>query len=98
MLRLSMADGGGADDERAVRDGFGDGSENLGLCQDRGCSNGRTSLVKCRIVWMHQPQLTESEVAHGTRGGPDVERVSRRYENNGEAVGIHGAGLNTKFT
>lgn len=98
VLQLSMADGSGADDERTVRNGFGDGREDFGVGEDCGCSDGRASLAKCRVVWMHQAQMMKAEVAHGTRGRPDVQRVSRRYENHAEAVGVHGAGLNTKFT
>jgi hypothetical protein len=42
--------------------------------------------------------MMKAEVAHSACDRPYVERVSRRYENHGEAVGIHGPGLNTKCT
>ena len=98
VLQLSMADDGGTDDECAVRNGFGDGRENFCIGEHGGCADGRARLAECRIIWVHQAQVMKAEVAHGTRGRPDVQRVSCRYQNYGEAVGVHGAGLNTKFT
>ena len=92
VLQLSMADGGGADDQRTVRNGLGDGCEDLCIGQDGGGSDGRASLAKGKVVWLHQAQISEAKIAHGTRRGPDVQRVSRRYQNDAKTIGIDGAG------
>jgi hypothetical protein len=63
MLQLSMADGGCADDKRAVRNAIGNGCENLRLGQNRGCSDGRASFAKRRIEWLHQAEMMEAEIA-----------------------------------
>ena len=33
-------------------------------------------FAECRVEWIHHPQFRDAEVAHGTSGGPNVERVA----------------------
>ena len=47
----------------------------LGLAQDLVSVYGGTRLLKGDVIWIHQPQTSESEVAHGTRRRANIQRV-----------------------
>jgi hypothetical protein len=83
---LPEADGGGSDDERAVCDGF---AERLELfCpgeQRRGADRG-PRLAKRQLIGVHHAKMEESEIAHGTRSGADVEGIARADEYDAQAV------------
>ncbi len=77
MLRLAAADGGGADNESAIRYGFGDGFELRGLRKHRRGANGGTRFAEGQFVGIHDAKMEEAKVAHGASGGADVERIAR---------------------
>ena len=80
-MRNAVADGGGADDERAVGDGFGDGGEFFGGDEDRSASDGGASLTEGGFVRLDDAHAEEAEVAHGASGRADVQRIARRDQN-----------------
>jgi hypothetical protein len=86
MLQLTEADGGGSDDERAVRDGFGERLELFGAGEQRRRADRGTRLSECQLIGVHHAKMEESEVAHGTRGGADVEGIARTDEYDAQAV------------
>ena len=91
MLQLTLADGGGSDHQRAIRDGFGDGLELFGTGEQRLGANRRARLAKSQLVRVHHAKMEKAEVAHGSGGGPDVERIARGDKNDTQGVGF-GAG------
>ena len=83
---MTEADSGCSDDERAVRDGFGNGLEFFGAGEQRRGADGGTRLAECQLIRVHHAKMEESEVAHGTRGGADVEGIARTDEYYAQAV------------
>ena len=88
MLRLAAADGGGADNERAIRDRFGNCFEFRGLREQRLSANGGTRLAKSPFVGTHREKMEETEVAHGAGRRANVERIARGDKNNPQAIGF----------
>jgi len=86
MLQLTEADGGGSDDKRAVPDGFGEGLEFFGASKQRLGADSGTRLAERQFIGVYYAKLEESEVAHGTRGGADVEGIARTDEYDAQAV------------
>ena len=86
MLQLTEADGGGSDDKRAVRDGFGERLELFGPGEQRRGADRGTRLAKCQLIRVHHAKMEESEVAHRPGGGADVEGIARTDEYDAQAV------------
>jgi len=86
VLQLTEADGGGSDDERAVRDGFGEGLEFFGASEERRGADRGARLAERQFVGVYHTKMEESEVAHGTGGGADVEGIARTDEYDAQAV------------
>ena len=86
MLQVAMTDGGGAHHERAVSDGVGNGSVFLGVPQNLSATYCRTRVAKGAIKRIHNPQVRAPEVAHGAGGRANVERISRRNEDDAQAI------------
>lgn len=88
MLHFTVADGCGANDEGAVRDGFGDGGEFFGGGENRGSADGGARFAEGQFVGIHDAEVEEAEVAHGASGCADIERIARVDEDDAEAVGL----------
>ncbi len=86
MLQIAMTNGGGADYERAVGHSVRDGSVFLGAGQNRSAAHGGTRLAKGAFERIHHSQVRAPEVAHRAGGRADVERISRRNENDAQAI------------
>src|ERR1700741_258535 len=86
VLQLTEADGGGAHDERAVPDGFGEGFELFGEGEQRRGADCRARFAECQFVGVYDTKLEEAEVAHGAGGGADVERIARGDKNDAQAI------------
>jgi hypothetical protein len=72
MLRLATADGGGSDNERAIRDGFGDCFEFFGAGEQRLRPYGGTCFAERQFVGIHDAKMGKTEVAHGAGSSADV--------------------------
>ena len=92
MLELAMADGGGANDQRAVGDGIGDCLEFFRGGQQGGRADGRARLAKRGVEGVDESETLKAEVRHGARRRANVERIARGHQDDTEAVGFHGAG------
>ena len=86
VLQFAAADGGGSNNEAAVRDGLGHGLELRGAGEKRRGSDGGTRLAEGQVVGVHDAKVEESEVAHGASGGAEVERVARGDEDDAQTV------------
>jgi hypothetical protein len=86
VLQLTEADGGGSDDECAIRYGFGDCPELFGTGEQRRGADGGTRLAKSQFIRVHHAKMEESEVAHGASGSADVEGIARTDEDDAQAV------------
>ena len=92
-IEIAFADGGGADDETAVGDGFRKGGEAASLLHDRGCANsGLRDLRVFKLggfegggIVVDDAEVGEAEVLHGAGGGADVAGVTGSDEDYGEA-------------
>jgi len=91
VLHLTLADGGGSDDECAILDGFGEGLELFGAGEQRRGANRGARLAKSQLVGVYYAKMEETEVAHGAGGGTDIERITRADEDDAQAIGF-GAG------
>jgi hypothetical protein len=98
VLRFAAAEGGGADDEGAVSEGFGKGFEFFGAGKNRGGAYGGTGFAKGKFVGVDDAKMEEAEIAHGAGCSADVERVARSDEDDAEAVELVGGGQEEKST
>jgi len=76
VLQLTEADGGGSDDESAVRDGFAEGLELLGASEQRRGADRGARFAKSQLIGIHHTKMEEAEVAHRPGGGADVEGIA----------------------
>jgi hypothetical protein len=90
MVQISSADGGSADDERAIGDGFGHRFELLGTGKHVGCTDRGFRLTEGRRVGIHHAQAENAEIAHRPCGRADVQRVARGDEDDVKAVELSG--------
>ena len=88
MLRFAAAEGGGADDEGAVGNRFGDRLKLFGAGEQRRGTDGGTGFAEGQLVRIDDAKMKEAEIAHGAGGGADVERVARGNEDDAETVGL----------
>ncbi len=86
LFRLPVTARGGADDECAVGHRLRDTVECFGASQQPGCAYRRPRLAERQFVRLHQAQVTESEIAHGSGGRADVQRIARGYQHYAQAV------------
>ena len=86
VLRVAAANGGGADDERAVRDGFGKTVERFGAGEKRRGAYGGACFAKSQLVRIHDRKMEEAKVAHGAGGGADVKRIARVDEDDAQVI------------
>ncbi len=87
VLGEAVAKGGGADDERAVSDGFSEGGELFGALQHLGRTDRGAGFAESDLVRPDNAKVEEPEVAHGSGGGAEVERVAGADEHQAEVVG-----------
>jgi hypothetical protein len=86
MLQIAMTHSGGAHHERAFGHSVPDGSEFLGTGQNRSATHGGARLAKGALERVDNPQVRAPEIAHGAGGRANVERISRRNENDAQAI------------
>lgn len=86
LLQYAIANGGRADDQRAIRDGLGNGLELIRLREQvRGAHCG-LRLAEAGVVDVDQAKAVSAEIAHGPGGGADVERIARAHQHYDETI------------
>ena len=98
MLRLAAADGGGSDDEGAIRDGFGNGFELFGASEQWLSANRGTRFAGGQFVGIHYAQMEEAKVAHGASSGADVERIARLDKDDVQVLELGEGRQESEFT
>ena len=63
--------------QRAIRYRFRDAAELLRIGQQRGCADSGACFPKGGLIGINDAQMQKSEIAHGPRGGADIERIAR---------------------
>ena len=86
VLQLTETDGRSSNDQRAVRNSFGEGLTLFGAGEQRRGANRRARLAECQFVSVYHTKMEKAEVAHRAGGGADVERIARTYEYDAQAV------------
>lgn len=86
MLQVAVTNGRSADYERAVGNRFRDGSVFLGIGQHLRPTHRGTRLAKGAFERIHHPQVRAPEVAHRASSRPNIERISRRNEDDAQAI------------
>ena len=86
VLRIAATNGGGADDEVAVRDGFGESLELFGAGEKRRSAHSRACFTESQFVGVYDAKMKEAEVANGTSGSADVERIARVDEDDAQVI------------
>ena len=71
VLQLTLADRGRSDDQCAVLNSSGDGSELFGAGKQRLGTNGGSSLAKSQLIRVHDPKMEEAEDSKPTNGVPE---------------------------
>ena len=97
-MQCPMADGGGSHDERAIRDRFGDGLELFGTFKQRGGTHGGTRLPERGLIRIHDSQMTSAEIAHRARSRADIERITRRHQDDAEAIELSWSGQRVAYS
>lgn len=88
LVGLAMGQGSGAEDERAVADGFGE-SRGLICALEQFCgSHCGFCFAPVRFIRGDNGEVREAEVGHGTSHCADVERVARRDEDDSDAIAL----------
>jgi len=95
-MEIAFADGGGAGDEGAVGDGFGEAGESASLLHDGGGAYGGLRGLGVfdlgGLEWggvvVDDAEVGEAEVLHGAGGSADVAGVASADEDDGEAGAI----------
>src|SRR6266850_1646144 len=95
MLRVAAANGGGADDEVAVRDGFGESLELFGAGEKRRGAHSRACFTESQFVGVYDAKMKEAEVAYGTSGSADVERIARVDKDDAQVIELGMGGQGT---
>ena len=86
VLRVAAAHGGGADDESAVRHGFGNSLELFGASEKRRGAHSGACFTKSQFVGVDDAKMEETEVAHGAGGSANVERIARVDEDDAQVI------------
>ena len=88
VLQLPKSHGSCSHHKGAIPDGFSDGLEFFGFGEQRRGADRRTGLAKRQFVGVHDAKMEKTEIAHGARGGADVERVARGDKDDPQPVGF----------
>ena len=86
MLQVTVADSGGSNDQRTVRNRFGYGFVFFSSRQHRCGADGRASIPKSHVVWIYYPQAVKSKIAHGSSGRADVKRIARVHQDDAQMI------------
>ena len=86
VLQVAAANGSGANDESAVRDGFGETLELFGSSEKRRGAHSGVCFTKSQFVWIQDAKVEEAKVAHGAGGGADVKRIARVDEDDAQVI------------
>ena len=95
VVAVESAAVGGAGDEGAVGDGFGEGVEHLAVVEDASgvAGHGGGILHVHALARVDEGQLREAHVHHGAADGADVAAVDGVDEDDADVVeGSHGGG------
>ena len=87
-MQFAIASGSGTDDKGAVGNGVGYGLELRGLLEKLGGTDGGASLAKRCVEGIHDAQMAETEIAHRTCSGADVQRIAGSDENHAKMIEI----------
>lgn len=77
MLQNALASRGCADDKRTIGNGLGQRFEFLCLLENLGRADGGARFAEGNRIGIHQTQPMGAEIAHGTGGGADIQRIAR---------------------
>jgi len=92
VLQPALPDGGGADNKGAIGYGIGDGVILCSAGKDVRCGTDcGPGLPKRRLKRINHPQVRNTEVAHGTGGSPEIERVARGHQDDAQAIEFRGS-------
>ena len=87
-----MMYGCGSDNETAIGDGGRERGVLLGSGEDVGSRTNRgPGLAERRFKRINHPQVRNTEVAHGTGGSPEIERVARGHQDDAQAIEFRGS-------
>ncbi len=82
QVEVAMACRRGSHNERAIGYRRRNVVEDLSLLQNLMRANCGAGFLKGDVIRIDQPEMGVTEIAHRARGGADVERITRRNENN----------------
>src|SRR5260221_719328 len=84
MLEFAMSYRCSSNDQRAVGHGLRDRLVLARSLEELHCGNGGDSLAERHLIGIDQAQRVATEVLHGTGGGPDIERIAWRDQDDDE--------------
>ena len=90
QVQFAMADGGGADDQRAIGDGFAESLIDLGGVENFLRADGGARSLEGDVVGMHEAEVRETKIADRACGSADVERIARIDEDDSEVCDLFG--------
>ena len=92
VLEIAMSDGGGPYNQRAIGHGVGDGFELFGASEEVGRPDGGTRPLESDVVRIDYAEVLKSEIAHGTGGRSDIERIARVHQDDAQMIEFGGNG------
>ena len=92
VLQIAVLDRGGSDDQCTIGDSFSQASAFLGAGQQGRSTHSGTGFAKRQFVRIDHAEPQESEVAHGARGGTDIEWIARCYQHHAQAIEFNWTG------
>src|SRR5688572_9259204 len=93
MLQLAMANGCCAHDESAVGNSLRHSRKLLGILEEGGGVYSRFGFRVSDVVRVYYAQFQETEVAHCSSSGANVQRIARRYQNYTQRIMLHSSML-----
>ncbi len=77
---------GGADNQRTISHGFGNGLVLFRRGEQLRSADCGTSFAECGFERSHDAQAEEAEIAHGPRGSADVEGIARGHQDDAQTI------------
>lgn len=84
LIRFAVIAARGANDQRAIGDGVGDGLEHTNRLHYHRGVDGRLRFAEGDVVGLHQAEIEEPEVTHGARRRTDIEWIARVHQHHAE--------------
>ncbi len=90
LAEFAIADGGGADDEGAIGDGFGDGRIFAGVSHELRGADGGFGFAPGGFVGSDEAEVGRAEITDGAGRGSDVEGIAGGDEDDAEIFEMRG--------